>query len=223
MPTLGERLELLRADIAVRLTPEFSQAIERHFDELRSSRTSYGGLKPGATAPAFVLRNLSGVLVSSMDLLSRGPLVVSFFRGTWCPFCNEELLALNASHQTFRDLGAEVVAITPQSAAAAEPYAVEHSLTLPILVDHNAAIAEKFGLAYDFLTYLSDLYRNAFKDDLGTINAALTWGLPVPGRFVIDRSGTIIDAEVNADYRYRPDPEATLAIVAALESSTSSL
>jgi peroxiredoxin len=69
--------------------------------------------------------------------------------------------------------------------------------------------------------YLSDLYRNVFKNDLGVINAAGRWRLPVPGRFVIDRSGTIIDAEVNADYRYRPDPGATLAVVAAVESSVS--
>jgi peroxiredoxin len=221
MATLGERLELLRGNAAARLKPEILQTIESHFEELRSSGTSYRGLKPGATAPAFVLRNLAGALVSSVDLLARGPLVVSFFRGTWCPFCNEELLALNASYQRFRDLGAEVVAITPQSAAAAEPYAVQYSITLPILVDHDAALAEKFGLAYTFPAYLSDLYRNVFKNDLAVINAAGTWRLPVPGRFVIDRSGTIIDAEVNADYRYRPDPETTLAIVAALESSTS--
>jgi peroxiredoxin len=155
-------------------------------------------------------------------LLGRGPLVVSFFRGTWCPSCNEELLALNASHQAFRDLGAEVVAITPQSASAAAQHAVENSITLPILVDHDAAVAEKFGLVYSFPTYLSDLYRNVFKNDLGVINAAGTWRLPVPGRFVIDRRGTIVDAEVNPDYRHCPDPEATLVIVAALESSTSS-
>src|SRR5271170_4187085 len=132
MSTLGERLDLLRANAITKLKPYFLQTIERHFDELRSAGTLYGGLKPGATAPAFILRNLAGALVSSVDLLARGPLVVSFFRGTWCPFCNEELLALNALYQRFRDLGAEVLAITPQSASAAAPYALENSITLPI-------------------------------------------------------------------------------------------
>lgn len=81
MPTRGERLELLRANVAARLKPEIAQTIEPHFNELRSSRTLYGGLKPRATAPAFVLRNLSGALVSSMDLLARGPLVFVVLSG----------------------------------------------------------------------------------------------------------------------------------------------
>ena len=223
MPTLNDRLAAMRETAARNLKPEVAQLLERHIDELRSPNATNHPLKAGDAAPAFILKDLDGNRVSSADLIARGPLVVSFYRGTWCPFCNEELKALNDSYESFRRLGASLVAITPQSAAFAAAYRTEHEIAFPLLVDPNAGVAERFGLAYSFPAYLSELYRNVFRHDLARINASGTWRLPIPARYVIDRSGTIVDAEVNADYRYRPDPEATLPVVAALTSSASSV
>jgi peroxiredoxin len=219
MPTLSERLAAMREKTATFLKPEIAQLLERHTDELRAPGANLHPRKAGDVAPAFALKDLDGNLISSAELLARGPLVVSFYRGTWCPFCNEELKALNESYEDFRRLGASLVAITPQSAASANAYRSDHGIAFPMLVDPNADVAERFGLAYSFPEYLSELYRNVFQNDLARVNDAGTWRLPIPARYVIDRSGTIVNAEVNADYRYRPDPEATLAVVAALTTS----
>jgi peroxiredoxin len=204
------------------LKPEVARLLERHISELRSAGATNHPLKAGDLMPAFALQDLDGNRVSSSELIARGPLVVSFYRGTWCPFCNEELKALNDSYEHFRRLGASLVVITPQSAGSASAYRTEHEIAFPMLVDPNAGVAERFGLAYSFPAYLNDLYRNVFRNDLARINAAGTWRLPIPARYVIDRNGTIVDAEVNADYRYRPDPEETLAAITALTFSASS-
>ncbi|HTW83356.1 MAG TPA: peroxiredoxin-like family protein [Candidatus Sulfotelmatobacter sp.] len=216
MPTLNDRLAMMREKAATTLKPEVAQLLERHLGELRTDGAANHALTAGDVVPAFALLDLDGNRVSSAELLSKGPLVVSFYRGTWCPFCNEELKALNDSYEHFRHLGASLVVITPQSAASAGAYRAKHDIAFPMLVDPNADVAERFGLAYSFPAYLRDLYRNVFRNDLGRINAAGTWRLPIPARYVIDRNGTIVDAQVNADYRYRPDPEETLAAVAAL-------
>jgi peroxiredoxin len=221
MPTLSDRLAAMREKAAMVLKPEVAQLLERHIDELRRPGAMNRPLKAGDTAPAFALKDLDGNGVSSAEILARGPLVVSFYRGTWCTFCDEELKALNDAYENVRRLGASLVAITPQSAGSASAYRTEHEIAFPMLVDPNADVAERFGLAYSFPAYLSDLYRNVFRNDLARINAAGTWRLPIPARYVIDRNGTIVDAQVNADYRYRPDPEATLAAVAALTTATS--
>jgi len=222
MSTLNDRLAAMREKAARMLKPEVTQLLERHIDELRSPGATNRPLKTGDIMPAFNLQDVDGNRVSSVEFLARGPLVVSFYRGTWCPFCNEELEALNDSYENFRRLGASLVVITPQSAGSASAYRAEHEIAFPMLVDPNADVAERFGLAYSFPAYLSDLYRNVFRNDLARINATGTWRLPIPARYVMDRNGTIVDAEVNPDYRYRPDPEATLAAIAALTSSASS-
>jgi peroxiredoxin len=202
---------------------EVAQLIERHIDELRGPRATSRPLKADDSMPAFTLQDVDGNRVSSTELLARGPLVVSFYRGTWCKYCNEELKALNDSNESFRLLGASLVAITPQSAGSVGAYRTEHDIAFPILMDPNADVAERFGLAYSFPAYLSNLYRNVFRQDLAVINASGTWRLPIPARYVIDRNGTIVDAEVNEDYRYRPDPEASLGVIAALTSSATSV
>lgn len=222
MPTLSDRLAAMREKAVRNLKPEVAHLIERHIDELRGPRTTNRPLRAGDIMPAFTLQDLDGNRVSSAELLARGPVVVSFYRGTWCPFCNAELKALNDSYESFRRLGASLVAITPQSAWSASVYRTEHVMAFPMLVDPNADVAERFGLAYPFPAYLSELYRDVFHHDLARINASGTWRLPMPARYVVDRNGTIVDAEVNADYRYRPDPEATLAAVAALTTATAS-
>jgi peroxiredoxin len=220
MPTLSERLAAMREKATAFLKPEVVLLLERHIDELRNRGAKSHPLQAGDAAPAFTLKDLDGNLVSSAEFLARGPLVVSFYRGTWCPFCNEELKALNDSYENFRRLDASLLAITPQSAASASVYRSDHEIRFPMLVDPNADVAERFGLAYSFPAYLSELYRNVFRNDLARINDAGTWRLPIPARYVIDRTGTIVDADINADYRYRPDPEATLAVLAALTTST---
>jgi peroxiredoxin len=166
-----------------------------------------------------LLADQNGAMVSSDDLLAQGPLVVSFFRGTWCPYCDTEIAALADSYPEIRRIGAQLVAISPQSAENARSYRSDHPVPFPILVDADFGVAEAFGVDHDLPPYLQELYLNVFKNNLTQINASGEWRLPIPARFVIAPSGTIVAVQVDPDYRYRPDPATTIAVLAELASA----
>jgi peroxiredoxin len=223
MPTLTQRLSTLRELYAGKIKPEIAEKLERHLAELRSRNYTECIPKVGTPAPSFSLKNQQGVEVSSARLLQDGPLVVSFFRGTWCPYCNLELAALASAYDAFRAAGAKVVLITPQSAESARGYLAQHDVPFPVLVDPDAQVAEAFGLAYTFPEYLKELYVNVFSNDLESLNAGGTWRLPIPGRFVIGADGLIADAQADPDYRFRPDPEDTLAVLDRLRVTSTTV
>jgi peroxiredoxin len=214
MPTLADRLAALRDKYGSMLKPDISEKMERQIAELRSNGSLDKVLKAGQKAPPFTLTDQRGNIVSSRELLAKGPLVVSFYRGTWCPYCNEEIAALAQAYPQFRKLGAELVAITPQSAGNAQSYRAEHPVPFPILVDEDLSVSEAFGVSYTLPQYLSDLYKNVFSNDLATVNAGATWQLPIPARFVIAADGSIVAVQSDADYRYRPEPDDTLDVIA---------
>jgi peroxiredoxin len=143
--------------------------------------------------------------VSSAALLADGPLIVSFYRGVWCPYCNLELQALQEALPKFREFGANVVAISPQTASNSRKSVRTKGLEFPILSDAHNNVAAAFGLRFTLPHYLVDLYKQ-LKNDLPAFNGDDSWTLPMPARYVIARDGTIVYAEVNPDYTQRPEP-----------------
>jgi peroxiredoxin len=218
--SLADRLAALREKYSSMLKPDIKDKMERNIEEIRSDGTLERVLKPGQKAPSFTLSDQHGATVSSAELLAKGPLVVSFFRGTWCPYCNEEIAALAQAYPRIREAGAELVAISPQSTENAHAYRSEHPVPFRILVDPNFAIAEAFGVSHRFPDYLQDLYKNVFENDLTQVNAGKDWRLPIPARFVIAPDGTIVDVQADSDYRFRPDPAATIAVLTRLSATT---
>jgi peroxiredoxin len=162
-------------------------------------------LKAGDVAPAFKLKDAEGVSFNSAEPLSRGPLVVSFYRGVWCPYCNLELQALEASRAEIEARGASIVALSMQNAANSRKSLRENKLGFPILVDGGGIVAAAFGLRYSLKPEMIEVYKT-LGNDLPAINGEGSWSLPVPGRYVIGRDGVIAYAEVNLDYTHRPDP-----------------
>lgn len=151
--------------------------------------------------------------MSSSESLAKGPLVVSFFRGTWCPYCDAEIEALKDAYTDIRKAGAELVAITPQSTRSAQSYRSEHPVPFHVLVDEDMSVSHAFGVSYTMREYLANLYRTVLHNDLLLINASGTWLLPVPARFVITPTGTIVYVNSDPDYRYRPDPVETIEVL----------
>jgi peroxiredoxin len=145
-------------------------------------------------------------------LLAKGPLVLSFYRGVWCPYCNMDLEALQAVLPDFQRLGANLVAISPQTTANSRKTAREKRLAFPILSDPNNDVAAAFGLRFKLPNYLIELYK-ALKVDLPTFNSDTSWTLPMPARYVIERDGTVVYAEVNPDYTRRPDPKDLIPVL----------
>jgi peroxiredoxin len=222
--SLQDRLDAFKADFEAGKPPYNAPAaihepMRRATAELIASGAAQQALKIGDKAPAFKLQDPEGKEVSSTELLTRGALVVTFYRGFWCPYCNMDLQAIQEALPEIVGRGASVVAISPQTAATSRRSVRENKLGFAILSDLGNDVAAKFGLRFRLPDYLITLYRDGFKNDLAIVNGDASWTLPMPARFVIDRSGTIAYAEVNPDYTRRPDPSELLPTLDRLRRS----
>jgi peroxiredoxin len=213
---LGPKLEKLRDFWGRRLSAADGALMEKHIEFLRQSGAMNNILQVGDTAPEFQLQNQHGQMISSAELLQKGPLVVSFYRGSWCPYCVEEVKVLNNVYEQIKSAGADLVVISPQSPARTEKQAAEIHLQYNMLVDKDNGVGKAFGLVYQFPDYLKDLYLQRFGNDIQLINEGTAWELPIPARFVIGSNGTILDVQSDPDYRYRPEPLATVDFLSNL-------
>lgn len=219
--TLQARLDAFKADFKGGKAPYFAPpeihpVMERATAELVASGQAGRALKAGDRAPAFTLNDPDGRPVSSAGLLAQGPLIISFYRGVWCPYCNLELQALQETLPQFQALGAGVIAISPQTAANSRKSQRQNKLDFPILSDTHNDVAAAFGLRFALPDYLIDLYKG-LKNDLPTFNDDPAWTLPMPARYVIGQDGVIAYAEVNPDYTLRPEPDSMLPVLHSLQ------
>jgi peroxiredoxin len=220
--TLQDRLDAFKADFESGKPPYNAPAsviatMHRATAELIASGQAERAKKAGEAAPRFTLSDQDGEPVSSAALLAKGPLVVTFYRGVWCPYCNMELAAIEAALPEIVARGAGVVAISPQTPPNSRKSARQNGLTFPILSDIGGEVANAFGLRFKLPDDLIELYRR-FKNDLPIINADPSWTLPMPARYVIDTDGVIAYAEVNPDYTRRPDPAELLPVLDKLRA-----
>jgi len=216
--SLQAKLDAFKADFQAgkppyNVPPAVIDTMHRATMELIGSGAAQRALKAGDKAPAFTLNDADGKPVSSADLLREGPLVVTFYRGVWCPYCNLDLQALQAELPALREAGAQLVAISPQSAPNSRKSVRQNTLTFPILSDTHNDVASAFGLRFELPDYLVDLYKS-LKNDLPAFNGDASWTLPMPARYVIATDGTVVYAEVNPDYTRRPEPSDMLPAIA---------
>jgi peroxiredoxin len=206
---LQDQLDEITANTRQLVQPERLAISDRAIEELMLSGVESRVLRFGDKAPAFELLDFTGKLVRSSDLLSLGPLVLSFFRGRWCPYCATELEAWRDLLSEVRDRGALFVAISPQTQRHNDFTADRHSLTFPMLSDPGCEVAERFGLTYVLPAYMQKYYRSILVN-IPFVNGDESWRLPLPGTFVIAQDGTILFAEAEADFRVRPEPRSVL-------------
>lgn len=223
--SLQARLDAFKAEFRAgkppyNVSPAIIAVMDRATDELIASRQAGRALGVGELAPPFTLDGADGASVSSADLLARGPLVVTFYRGVWCPYCNMDLQALQEALPAFRALRASLVAISPQTRANSRKSIRQNKLDFPILSDPENRVADAFGLRFRLPDSLIELYRDVLGNNLPSFNGDPSWTLPMPARFVIGRDGVIRYAEVNPDYTRRPEPDDLLPALEAAALQT---
>lgn len=212
MSSLQDQLDTITASTR-QLVPEERLAVgERAVQELLNSGLVEKILPIGSQAPNFELRDSSGRLVRSEDMLSLGPLVVSFFRGRWCPYCTTELEAWRDLYGQLRERGALMVAISPQTERQSDFLAVQHGLPFLLLRDPECKLAEQFGLVYTVPEYHREYYLSMLVN-IPFVNGEPSWRLPLPATYVIGRDRKILYAEAHADFRVRPEPDEVLSAV----------
>ncbi len=220
--SLQEKLDALRIDFETNVAPpEVVQALHRAVNDLIVGGAADWALKAGDAAPAFTLPDPDGTLVSSRDLLAKGPLVLTFYRGTWCPYCNLDLQALEADRSGIEARGATLVAISQQTAPNSWKSQRDNGLGFPILGDRGGELAAAFGVRWTIPDYLRPVHK-AVGADVTRFNGDQSWTLPMPARYVIGRDGIIAYAEVNADYTRRPEPSDVFPVLEQLQHTVPS-
>lgn len=207
--------EAYKAKAQERLGDQFNTLTE-DMDRVRSSGVLDRALKVSDSAPDFTLPDAFGHEVSLKTLLKAGPVVISFYRGEWCPFCNLELRALQEALPRINNLGASLIAISPEKPDGGLIVTEKNKLTFLVLSDFKNVVARQFGIVFRVGDKVQDLSRIVFKNDLALRNGEDSYELPVPATFVIDAHGVIRFAHVEADYMTgRAEPE---EVVASLEA-----
>jgi peroxiredoxin len=207
-----ELMELARS-VRARRTKQAQASIERMFESLRMARLDKNCLQVGETAPDFQLPDADGRLVSLDRALARGPVVIAFYRGGWCSFCNLALRALQRALPRIESLGASLMAISPQLNPGPRATRDKLGLGFPLLADRDNKVARLFGLTFRLPPDLIELYRSA-DIDIAAINGMRDWELPLPATYVVGRAGDVIHAFIELDFTERAEPG---DIVAALE------
>jgi peroxiredoxin len=223
---LRENYAERKALIAKYVSADIQAVHARVVAELRQSGIAESALKPGSEAPPFELPDENGKLIRSSDLVARGPLVVSFVRGRWCPFCVGQIEAMNAVIPHIKELGASLVAISPQTVHQNYLMADQHKLQFPLLSDAGNKVAKQFGIAHRVPGYQQEVYGRAFVN-LPFVNGDSSWELPIPATYVIERgqfagktarATPILYASANPDYTDFPEPADILRFLAQLSS-----
>src|SRR5215475_14201909 len=205
---LQDRLDAFKADFRsgrppFNVTKDRIEIMDRATAELIASGRAQRARKAGDIAPEFLLRDADGEEISSRELLARGPLVISFYRGVWCPYCNMELQALQAALADITARGASLVAISPQTSANSRKSQRDNKLAFPILSDAKSEVANAFGIRFALPDYLAEIYKS-FGNNLPVINDDPAWVLPMPARYVIGTGGVTAYSEVNPDLHPAP-------------------
>ena len=209
--SLKQQLAEYRAGWFKRVPAERQAIMERHIAGLRDGLAK-SALKTGDRAPAIVLGNARGDTVDVGALLKNGPVIVSFYRGGWCPYCNLELKAFQQALPEIKAAGAALVAISPEKPDDTLSTAEKNALSFEVLSDVGQKVGRAFGLVYQFGDELKRAY-GGFGLDIPAKNGADEWALPISATYVIDRDGAIIYAYTDADYRDRADPADVLKVL----------
>jgi len=211
MPSVQQQLDEITASI-----PEaIGTRIDVGVAEIDESGVA-PGLAVGDTAPNFTLPDALGEPITLADLLVQGPVVATFYRGEWCPYCNVELRALELASDQIRALGGSIVAISGQRPDHALSLTQKHSLSFPVLSDLDQTVIRAFRLRYTVPAELRAMFE-ARGQDISRQNADGSWTLPISATYVTDHTGTIVLAHAEAEWRIRLDPTDIIEALTKLE------
>ena len=208
--SLSTQLDDFKSASAARIDPARLATMVAATEQLRASGIEATALKVGQRAPDVVLPNALGQPVRLSSLWKTGPLIVLFYRGGWCPYCNLELRAWQQHLEAVAQANAHIVAISPQTPDNSLSTQQKAELTFEVLSDSSLEVARGFGVLFDMPEALVALYSGS-GNDLPVLNGNGRWSLPVPATFVIDTNGIVQLAHVDVDYRNRAEPADVIA------------
>jgi peroxiredoxin len=215
MTTLNAELRTFYEARQQQIPAEIRAIMQRAGQGLADSGQADRALTAGDKAPRFSLPSAAGQTLSLDALLAEGPVVLTFYRGAWCPYCNIALRSLQQHHDAITARGARLVAVSPQVPDESLTLTEKHDLAFDVLSDIGSDTAKQYGLTFDLPDDLAAVY-DKLGFDLQRVNGGHPRTLPLPATYVIDRDGVIRWAFVNTDYTTRAEPADILAALDAL-------
>jgi len=203
--TLAEQTDAALNDFVSALPDDTKQLVGGAFERLMASDVAARALGVGDQVVDFSLPNARGGETRLSDMLASGPVVLSFYRGGWCPFCSLEFAALQGKLEQIEALGASLLGVSPELPDASLSTIERHQLRFEVLSDRGNGVAAEYGLVMEVDPELRPMYLD-FGFDLPALNGDDSWGLPVPATYVIDRDGVVRAAFVDKDYTHRMEP-----------------
>ncbi len=205
IPSLKDRIAEFRNKAAEHTPPGIAETLSAELRKLSESGIASRALGVGAKAPDFSLPEARGGVVSLSTLTAKGPVVVTFYRGGWCPFCDLQLRAYQSVLPEMVRLGGQLVAISPQTPGYSLSDVEKKELTFPVLSDVRNRIAREYGLVFQLSEPWKEL-QIKFGNVIPQFNGDDSWELPMPGTFVVDRSRVVRLSHVDPDYTERLEP-----------------
>ena len=217
--SLSDQLKQNKANSVKRIPAEIRSIMMQASQALAA--TDIGSLAPkvGDEFPDFNLVNHLEQSRSLSHYLSDGPAVITFYRGGWCPYCNLELRAYQQDIELFKEMGASIVAISPQLPDSSLSTQEKNDLAFDVLSDIGLEYSRQLDLVFSLDEKLKPIYKD-FGIDLSAYNGDSTFALPIPATFLVDTKGKVASAHIDIDYTQRQEPSELLALVKTLSWQT---
>lgn len=207
--SLKNDIDEFKSTFLPQIPGQLRNTMDKAQQALKDSRIAERALAAGNDAVDFTLPNARGEQVSSEALRQQGPIVVSFYRGGWCPYCSLELKALQSVNAEIEALGARLVAISPQVPDESLSTTEKNRLEFEVLSDVDSKVADQYGLTFSLDEDLRPVYKN-WGADVAVVNDDPDCKLPLPATYVISQDGKIVHSFVEEDYTERLEPDEIL-------------
>jgi peroxiredoxin len=209
METLKTQIENFNTELAKQLPPEVLEAFGKSIEDLKTKNIEENSIKVGDSFPAFSIPNAKNEIVNSSEILKNGKMIIAFYRGAWCPYCNLELAALQNVLPEIESKKATLVAISPQSPDNSLTTVEKNSLTFEVLTDDNNVLASKIGISFKLQDFIVPVYE-AVGIDVPKHNGNNDNTLPVPAVYVIGQNGIVESKYIDSNYMNRVNIEQLL-------------
>lgn len=204
MSELAKQIEQFNNELATQVPQEVLEAFGKSIKDLKTKNIEEKSIKLGAIMSDFSLPNAKNEIIHSKEILKSGKMIIAFYRGSWCPYCNLELKALQENLSKINDKKVSLVAISPQSPDNSLTVIEKHNLTFEVLTDKDNTFAKQLGIVFELQDFVLPFY-NALGINLSSFNKNDGNSLPIPAVFVVNENGIIIYKFADANYMNRID------------------
>ncbi|QDT01981.1 Putative peroxiredoxin bcp [Rubripirellula lacrimiformis] len=212
--TMSQQLAEKAAQSINRMPADRLAAAKKGVEMVRATGIEESAKQVGDAAVDGQLKDWKGNTITLSELWNEGPIVLMWYRGGWCPYCNIQLRAMQQNLDKIENAGAKLVILTPELPEKAKQTAEANDLNIVALHDKNNELAKKYGIVFDLPSTIAPMYRDSGR--LKTYNGNDDLQLPLSATYVVDKSGKITYAFLDADYKKRAEPAEVIAAVKAI-------